>query len=136
MSRQFKWKEAALAFSIALPLVLHITEAAAFSTESATPPQNGAQAAPAVPLGQSITVPGKTPEGMPADALGVTGKQNGTEVTIPGIGSVGSLPQLDFGLELLYGSKGNADSSAQFGNPEPPATERDLQIKGTLKHSF
>ncbi len=136
MSRQFRWKEAALACSIALPLALHITDAAAFSTEPVTPPQSGAQAAPATPLGQPIIVPGKTPEGTPADALGVTGKQNGTEVTIPGIGSVGSLPQLDFGLELLYGSKGNADSSTQFGNPEPPATERDMQIKGTFSHKF
>ena len=30
-------------------------------------------------------------------------KNGETELKIPGIGSVGSLPKLDFGLELLYG---------------------------------
>lgn len=138
MSRQFKWKEAALACSIALPLALHITEAAAFSTEPVAPPQNSTQAAPATPLGQPMAVPGKVPESTPADALAVTGKENGTEVKIPGIGSVGTLPKLDFGLELLYGSKGSADTTAQFdqNNPELRVPQNDMQIKGTLSHKF
>jgi hypothetical protein len=59
------------------------------------------------------------------------GKGSGTEVRIPGIGSVGVLPKLDFGLELLYGA------TEQRGLPEdksePPA---DVQIRGTIKHRF
>lgn len=53
-------------------------------------------------------------------------------ITIPGLSSLGVLPKLDFGLELLY------------GNPEvgvapdlEPKQEKDgLEIKGTLKHRF
>jgi hypothetical protein len=59
------------------------------------------------------------------------GKGTGTEVKIPGIGSVGVLPKLDFGLELLYGA------TEQRGVPEdksePPS---DVQIRGTIKHRW
>lgn len=59
------------------------------------------------------------------------GKGTGTEVRIPGIGKVGVLPKLDFGLELLYGAteiKGLPEERT-----EPPA---DVQIRGTIKHRF
>jgi len=61
------------------------------------------------------------------------GKSTGTEVRIPGIGTVGVLPKLDFGLELLYGAaeqKGLAPEDR--GYPE----QNDLQIRGTIKHRF
>jgi hypothetical protein len=61
------------------------------------------------------------------------GKNTGTEVRIPGIGTVGVLPKLDFGLELLYGAaeqKGLAPEDR--GHPE----QNDLQIRGTIKHRF
>jgi hypothetical protein len=55
----------------------------------------------------------------------------GTEVKIPGIGTVGTLPKLDFGLELLYGANGEAPA------PEKTApSNEDVLIKGTLKHRF
>ncbi|MEJ2124402.1 MAG: hypothetical protein P8Y67_11940 [Alphaproteobacteria bacterium] len=55
----------------------------------------------------------------------------GTELKVPGIGSVGVLPKLDFGLELLYGS-GNSAS------PDPVIEDKngDMQIKGSIKHRF
>jgi hypothetical protein len=58
-------------------------------------------------------------------------KSGETELNIPGIGSVGSLPKLDFGLELLYG--GGAGPV-----PEKPLDEKndDVLIKGTIKHRF
>jgi hypothetical protein len=62
-----------------------------------------------------------------------SGKASGTEVRIPGIGTVGVLPKLDFGLELLYGAtepKGMAPEDR--GHPE----QNDLQIRGTIKHRF
>src|SRR5262245_49156294 len=61
------------------------------------------------------------------------GKTTGTEVRIHGIGTVGVLPKLDFGLELLYGAtepKGMAPEDR--GHPE----QNDLQIRGTIKHRF
>lgn len=45
---------------------------------------------------------------------------------IPGLGSVGSLPQVDFGLELLY----------QDDEALPTEKEETMGIKGRLKHKF
>jgi hypothetical protein len=60
------------------------------------------------------------------------GKSTGTEVRIPGIGTVGVLPKLDFGLELLYGA---AEQKGVV--PEDRSQpETDLQIRGTIKHRF
>jgi hypothetical protein len=58
------------------------------------------------------------------------GKTPGTEVRIPGIGTVGILPKLDFGLELLYGA------NEPKGVPQDPAQSDDVQIRGTIKHRF
>jgi hypothetical protein len=138
MGRHIKLKEAALAFTIALSLA-HITGAMAFQAESVAPaqPQSGTQSAPLTPFGQQLVLPGKTPQQVPADPLAVTGKDTGTEVTIPGIGSVGKLPKLDFGLELLYGSK-SAPESLQLDQHslDQHVPENDMQIKGTLSHKF
>jgi hypothetical protein len=60
------------------------------------------------------------------------GKQGGTEVRIPGLGRLGVLPKMDFGLELLYGA-------AEPRAAEPPATspaDEELTIRGSLKHRF
>jgi len=61
------------------------------------------------------------------------GKNNGTEVRIPGIGTVGVLPKLDFGLELLYGANGANETK---GMPEDKNETNDVQIRGTIKHRF
>lgn len=55
----------------------------------------------------------------------------GTEIKIPGLGTVGALPKLDFGLELLYGV------TEPKGTPAPDRSENgDLQIRGTVKYKF
>jgi hypothetical protein len=57
----------------------------------------------------------------------------GTEVRIPGLGKLGVLPKMDFGLELLYGA------TEQKPLEEPAeATEQsdELMIRGTVKHRF
>jgi hypothetical protein len=73
----------------------------------------------------------------PADSKGVSlapelniGKTTGTEVRIPGIGTVGVLPKLDFGLELLYGA------NEPKGTPLDQSSPDDVQIRGTIKHRF
>ncbi len=137
MGRHFKFREAALALSIALPFALPITGAAAFQAETVAPPQQStAQPAPMSPFGQQLSLPNQPPQG-PVDPLAVTGKDNGTEVNIPGIGSVGKLPKLDFGLELLYGAR-SAPETLQFDqhNLDQHVPENDMQIKGTLSHKF
>ena len=58
------------------------------------------------------------------------GKTSGTEVRIPGIGTVGVLPKLDFGLELLYGA------NEPKGTPLDQSSPDNVQIRGTIKHRF
>jgi hypothetical protein len=55
----------------------------------------------------------------------------GTEVRIPGLGKLGVLPKMDFGLELLYG----ANESRQ-PDPVDQQPADDLTVRGTIKHNF
>jgi hypothetical protein len=127
MGRQRKLKEAALACCIALSLAQQVTTAAAFSTEPAAPPAGAnLQANPIPGLGQ----PGAAQMDL-NDPLAVV-KPKGTDVTIPGFGTVATLPKLDFGLELLYGPK-NGPEALQLDQHAP---EGDVQIKGTFSHKF
>ncbi len=52
-----------------------------------------------------------------------------TSIRIPGLGVVGTVPKLNFGLELLYRDE---EEAGIVGQSEPD----DLSIKGTLKHKF
>jgi hypothetical protein len=142
MGRHIKLKEAALALTIALSLAT-IGGAMAFQAETvpSPQPQGDSKAAPLTPFGQQLSVPGKASQQIPNDPLAITGADKGTEVTIPGIGSVGKLPKLDFGLELLYGTK-DAPEALQISpegfeqrSDELPG-KPDMQIKGTLRHKF
>ena len=125
-------KEAVRACSIALSLALQASGAMAFSTEPAAPAQQSPQAAPLSPFGQQLSLPKQPGQPNLADPLPLNGKTGGTELTIPGIGSVGTLPNLQFGVELLYGSK-NVPDTPQLDQPRP---DGDMQIKGTLSHKF
>jgi hypothetical protein len=58
------------------------------------------------------------------------GKDTGTEVRIPGIGALGVLPKLDFGLELLYGAN---DAGGRADDKSQPS---DVQLRATIKHRF
>ena len=61
------------------------------------------------------------------------GKGTGTEVRIPGVGTLGVLPKLDFGLELLYGANeppvGRPDDrSAALGRADPRHDQASVLI--------
>ena len=58
-------------------------------------------------------------------------KSTGTEVRIPGVGTLGVLPKLDFGLELLYGANDSVGV-----RPDDRSQPSDVQIRGTIKHRF
>ncbi|WP_334148660.1 hypothetical protein [Hyphomicrobium sp.] len=83
-------------------------------------PSVPAEAQPAMPVGKSMEF--STPS--------VEDRSAGTEVRIPGLGKLGVLPKMDFGLELLYG----ANDSKQPEANEPPT--EDLTVRGTIKHNF
>ncbi|MFO7297363.1 MAG: hypothetical protein DIU63_12925 [Proteobacteria bacterium] len=55
----------------------------------------------------------------------------GTEVRIPGLGKLGVLPKLDFGLELLYGA---TETKQPDTTPDQPAD--GVVVRGTVKHRF
>ncbi len=96
------------------------------TTGTAPPPEAGAQA----PAAQAPA------EGKPLDLSGEAAAkpETGTEIRIPGLGKLGVLPKMDFGLELLYGA---ADQKAPAGQPEgTPDPDEDLTIRGTVKHRF
>ena len=58
------------------------------------------------------------------------GKDTGTELRIPGIGTIGVLPKFDLGLELLYGANDPG------GRPEDKSQPSDVQLRATIKHRF
>ncbi len=76
----------------------------------------------------------------PRKALDTTGtgtsidtRPGGTEIRIPGLGKLGTLPKFDFGLELLYGVNEAKPEAEQRGKPEP---DDGTQIRGSIKHRF
>ena len=105
---------------IVLGAMLGIVSQAAFAFQEINgTSQDGtkAGAAPSVNLNSPVP-PARTP---------------GQEIRVPGLGTIGVLPKLDFGLELLYGASG------QSAAPSGPADEKQdsgAQIRGTLKYRF
>ena len=96
-------------------LALASTAAFAFQEERQTPVAPDAPAAIPAPLSSvdpAVSSPG------------------GTEVSIPGLGKLGVLPKMNFGLELLYG----AAESSKVEEPQPEAD--GLTIRGSIKHKF
>lgn len=74
---------------------------------------------------------GAAPVGV-QDTTQAKSQETGTEIRIPGLGKLGTLPKMDFGLELLYGAA-ESKQPAQ----EPTLDEnQDLTIRGSVKHKF
>jgi hypothetical protein len=76
----------------------------------------------------------QTPGGKPGLSLSVPdtkGNSSGPEIRVPGLGTIGALPKLDFGLELLYGT-----GETKGLREEKPSEPADLQIRGTVKYKF
>ena len=113
------------AIVVGLGLAVAGGPALAFQEESGAPPVQGSEQA--TPAADSKA---------PAAALAVPGPAKaaeGTEVSIPGFGTLGVLPKMDFGLELLYGA--NEEKPQGPENTETPE-DGDLAIRGTVKHKF
>ena len=97
--------------------------ALAFQETKVAPAEKPAASAPLTPQIQA-------PEGKPGIQLS-TPDAKGTEVRIPGLGKLGVLPKLDFGLDVLYGA-------AEDRRPVPGAQgpSDDLTVRGSIKHKF
>lgn len=95
------------------------TASVAFEEQKAAPPVADAPAAKAATGAVQAPAP--------------AAKSEGTEIRIPGLGKLGTLPKMDFGLELLYGAA--EGTKAEEPSKIEDQTE-DLTIKGSIKHNF
>jgi hypothetical protein len=113
---------------VALSAMLATAYPASAFTETPIQPSAGQSAsdAPAANLnveqhdgstGLTLTTPG--------------GGSGETELNIPGVGTIGKIPKLDFGLELLYGN-----SAEETPNSELDSRQDDVLIKGKIRHRF
>ena len=118
--KRFGWSLLACAVVSATAL-----SATAYGFE-AKPETDGAKSAPA-----AKTVPGF---GLQDQAARGDGKKSKSGFELPGIGNLGVLPKLDFGLELLYGEAPPMARREEFERRD--SDPEDLTIKGTFKHRF
>jgi len=79
------------------------------------------------------SAPASGVSGATAPAQAAPPKTEGTEIRIPGLGKLGTLPKMDFGLELLYGA---AETERQQEPSKIDDPSEDLTIKGSRKHNF
>ena len=100
--------------------LLAFQESGSEKPAAATPPAEAPRVAPVPEKDLGLKVPQMS-----------IGQGTGTEVRIPGLGTVGVLPKLDFGLELLYGATDN-----RTVRPDDRTEPNDVQIRGTIKHRF
>jgi hypothetical protein len=135
MGKHKRLRGAALACGIALSLAQQISGAGAFSTEPVPAPPASLQANPP-PQFIAPGISGQTPQFDLNDPSVASGKSKGTDVTIPGFGTIATLPKLDFGLELLYGPKGGPETYQYQLEQRDQRAPDDMQIKGTLSHKF
>jgi hypothetical protein len=112
--------------AVALGLMAHA--ALAFEETTVGAGEGKAPMAPALELPKAPADPVKGLN-LTAPELQL-GQTPGTEVRIPGLGTVGVLPKLDFGLELLYGA------NEQKGPIQDKTDPDDVQLRGTIKHRF
>lgn len=115
-----------------LPVVLGALMLAAPSA-MAFEETRGGGAAPPVAAPQA---PAPATKGLSLE-LGGTGTSvtapTGTEVRIPGLGKLGILPKLDFGLELLYGVNEQGFDDRRL---RPDQGDDGLGVRGTVRHRF
>ena len=107
--------------------LIALVAAAALASSAAYAFQEQKAPAPAAETpGASVSVPAAP---LAADSLPAA---KGTPVRIPGLGTLGVIPKMDFGLELLYGA---ADQGSK--RPDPGKTEQDdVLVGGRIKHTF
>ncbi len=109
-------------------LAVASTAAWAFQEQQGSVPPGGkggsAAAVDAAPSGVVVPLAG----GAAAAA-----RPAGTEIRIPGLGSLGVLPKMDFGLELLYGA---AEQKAADDGRGLGGGADDLAIRGTIRKKF
>ncbi len=111
-----------LLIAVATALAGFATPSLAFQEQSV-----GGGSGNAAPVSPALQMPKQLDLSTPNSG---SGKSTGIEVRIPGVGSLGALPKLDFGLELLYGANESGT------RPDDKSQPSDVQIRATIKHRF
>ena len=99
----------------------HVFEARGFEASSGAV----AKPAPEIAAGQGLAL---------ESGDKAVGSKARPQFSLPGIGNLGVLPKLDFGLELLYG--GPPARSRDIERKDLETDPEDLTIRGTFKHRF
>jgi len=106
-------------------LAVYSSHAFAFEQQQGAPTATPAQTEARSPVG--------APKGEFASPSQTESNSGGTQISIPGLGNLGVLPKMDFGLELLYG----AEPERIVEEPrDQEANSDELRIRGTIKHQF
>jgi hypothetical protein len=103
--------------------------ALAFQETTVGPGEQKTPPAPALELPKVTVDPAKGGLSLTTPELHL-GQTPGTEVRIPGIGTVGVLPKMDLGLEILHGANEQKGPAQDKTNPD------DVQLRGTVKYRF
>ena len=82
--------------------------------------------------GNSAAGAGQGSTGFSAEPGAAAGSK-GLDVRIPGLGKLGVLPKLDFGLDILYGA---TETQRTQPTPGPGVGEDGMTIQGRIKHKF
>jgi hypothetical protein len=82
--------------------------------------------------GSAASGAGQGAAGFSTDS-GSAGNSKGLDVRIPGLGKLGVLPKLDFGLDILYGA---TETQRTQPTPGPSVGEDGMTIQGRIKHKF
>ncbi len=102
--------------TLAMGLVLLGISSASMAFEEQKMQRGAAQPTQAAPAAGSTSLGITTPELS-------SKKDSGTKIRVPGLGIIGEIPKMDFGLELLYGAN----------QPKPPLSiDRDSEASGVM----
>jgi hypothetical protein len=103
--------------------LLSVAAAAAFVSSAAMAFQEQQSTAPRQQDAAPVVTP-LAPDAAPGS--------KGTPVRIPGLGTLGVIPKMDFGLELLYGA---ADQPVKRPDANKSDSD-DVLVGGRIKHKF
>jgi hypothetical protein len=107
---------------------------AAASTAAVAFQEQTVGGAPAAGKAPAASVPAAAQPATAAPAAGLNvpaapaARPGGTEIRIPGLGKLGVIPKVDFGLELLYGA--SEPKASEATRPQPD--DGQVMIRGRV----
>jgi len=104
----------------ALALVAMSGGALAFEQQGGDPGTAQPPAAAAPPAAGDL-------KGLNLQTPDMPAKKSGTEIRVPGLGVIGTIPKVEFGLDLLYGANESKGPDAEKAEPG------ELTVRGKVR---